>query len=161
MTIRFIVPIYVMSVIAACSRKNSTLPDAGTAIIQTSVDSIAETTSVEIPDEIICCFPCEPIPRFPGGEQALVDFLEKNIQYPEAALRAEKSGTVFVTFGVNADGKLSDIGTAGSSPGFGMDEEALRVVKMMPDWETGVLKGKPSVTRFSLPIRFSLADEKK
>ncbi|WP_341843320.1 energy transducer TonB [Chitinophaga caseinilytica] len=198
MTIRSIIPICLMTLVAACSPKDKTVapPEAGTEVpytiggctttfeppsadtvslkpnelplpdadfesVHNSSECIVEPPLPPATDAIICCLPCEPMPQFPGGEKALIDFLEKNIQYPEAALLENKSGTVFVKFVVQADGKLTDFGIIGESPGFGMDEEALRVMKMMPDWEPGVLNGKPSATVFNLPIRFSFTTGKQ
>ncbi|MGE7774436.1 energy transducer TonB [Chitinophaga sp. NPDC101104] len=161
MTIRSIIPIYLMSIFAACSPKDKNVapPADGTKVTYTSGECIVEPPPPPTTDEISCYFPCEPMPQFPGGEEALRDFLEKNMQYPEAALREKKSGTVFVKFVVQEDGKLSGFGTIGKSPGFGMDEEALRVIKMMPDWVPGVMNGKPSATVFNLPVRFSCPAE--
>jgi protein TonB len=92
---------------------------------------------------------------FRGGESALRKFLQENVRYPESAAEAgiEIEGRVIVTFKVEKDGSLSDIKVVrGLGPEF--DEEALRVVKMMPKWLPAHTGGKVSVARYTLPIIF-------
>jgi TonB family protein len=76
------------------------------------------------------------MPQFPGGREALEAFKEANLKYPEYAKEMGFGGTVFVNFIVDKDGKLSDFYvTSGISPS--LDNEALRVARLMPDWIAG------------------------
>lgn len=90
-----------------------------------------------------------------GGMEGLGQFLGENMLYPEESRKAGKEGTVFVEFVVNTNGSLSDFKTLkGVEPS--MDEEALRVVKLMPNWNPGKQRGKVVRQRFVLPIKFKL-----
>lgn len=98
-------------------------------------------------------------PEFPGGKMG--EFLLANIKYPEAAIKNGTQGTVFTTFIVNTDGSIVDAKVM-KGIGSGCDEEALRVVKMMPNWKPGSLKdGKKVRVQYVLPIKFALGEKKK
>ena len=99
----------------------------------------------------------ERMPEFPGGEDALYEFLAKNIKYPQAAKDSNIQGRVFVTFVVEKDGTLTNPRVVRDIGG-GCGEEALRVVKMMPKWKPGEQSGKVVSMGFTLPIRFNLDD---
>jgi len=98
----------------------------------------------------------EVLPTFPGGENALDNYLSNHIQYPEAALDNGTEGTVNVQFAVDEHGKVSNVKEAGTTVGDGLDEEALNVVSGMPNWIPGKIKGKNVKTYYSLPIVFSI-----
>jgi TonB family protein len=95
-------------------------------------------------------------PVFPGGNQELMSFLQKNLNYPVAAKQAGIQGTVFVSFIVKNDGQVSNIEILrGVSPD--LDAEALRVLGLMPKWQPGRLdSGKEVNTQFNMPVRFVL-----
>ncbi|MBO9154831.1 energy transducer TonB [Chitinophaga sp. GCM10012297] len=101
----------------------------------------------------------EIMPEFPGGEKALAAFLNRNIRYPAAASEIGVEGTVFVKFVVGADGEISNVELVGAKKGAGLDEEALRVVRKMPDWKPGRQNGRNVAVYFNLPIRFVLEGE--
>jgi TonB family protein len=96
--------------------------------------------------------------EFEGGMDALSQFLQKNLKYPEAAKRASQSGKVFVQFIVNTDGTISDVNVL-KSAGFGMDEEAERVIKLAK-WIPGKHHGQVVKSRFTIPIMFATGKEK-
>lgn len=98
----------------------------------------------------------EQMPEFPGGEAELTRFLSKNIAYPPLARENGIEGRVILTFVVGNDGKISRIEMPGKKIGWGCEEEALRVLKMMPPWTPGKQNGKPVNVTFTLPIRFQL-----
>jgi periplasmic protein TonB len=98
----------------------------------------------------------EIMPTFPGGEAALGKFLQKNLTYPPMAQNNEIEGRVFVQFVVNHEGKISDVQTVGAPKGGGLEEEAMRVVKLMPNWKPGKQNGQTVSVRFNLPIGFQL-----
>ena len=97
----------------------------------------------------------EQQPQFPGGTEAMHKFLGDNIKYPEAARRAEVQGRVFLNFVVTKEGEIKDV-TILKGIGFGIDEEALRVMSLMPRWTPGMQSGKPLHVRYNLPIAFEL-----
>ncbi len=100
----------------------------------------------------------EEMPRFPGDDKALMEYLQSNLQVPEkykgddAQYRLTEYRT-FVRFVVTEDGSLSDINLIKKTEGFkDLDDEALRVVKAMPKWNPGKMDGKPVKVYFNLPI---------
>ena len=118
-------------------------------------ESLAQMTDEEKEKTFIVV---EDMPGFPGGEEALLKFLRENVKYPEQAKSKGIQGRVYVTFIVETDGSLSDIrlirGVHKS-----LNEEALRVVKMMPKWVVGKQRGKKVRVQFNLPIRFALNEK--
>ncbi len=97
----------------------------------------------------------EVMPSFPGGEAAMINFISQNIKYPAIARDKDITGKIFIRFYVNKTGKVSRPVILRGIGG-GCDEEALRVIKMMPDWKPGTQNGKPVNVFFNLPIYFSL-----
>lgn len=97
----------------------------------------------------------EKMPAFPGGDEARVKFLVENVKYPEEARKNGISGTVFVSFIVEKDGEISNVKLLKGVDDL-LDNEALRVVKMMPAYEPGMQRGKPVRVQFNLPIQFNL-----
>ncbi len=88
----------------------------------------------------------------------MMDFLQTNLRYPEAAKDAGIQGTVFVSFVVEPDGSISNIQVLRGIGG-GCDEEAVRVVGMMPKWEPGYQRGEAVRVQFNMPVRFVLNQE--
>lgn len=97
----------------------------------------------------------EELPVFPGGTEALMQFIAENIQYPELAKIKNIEGRVFVNFVIEADGKVSNAKVL-RGIGHGCDEEAVRVISSMPDWQAGKQGGQAVRTSFNIPIRFAL-----
>ena len=101
---------------------------------------------------------CEEMPEFPGGEQAMFDFVANNVVYPQEARDKEIEGRVFVRFIIEKDGSVSDVKVA-KGIGGGCDEEAVRVVKAMPKWKPGKQDGKPVRVNFTMPFFFKLQEK--
>lgn len=98
----------------------------------------------------------EDMPEFPGGgEKALLQYLSNNIKYPAIARENGITGTVYVTFEIDQNGKVKDAKILRGIGG-GCDEEALRVVMNMPAWKPGKQRGKPVRVQYNLPVRFVL-----
>jgi protein TonB len=97
----------------------------------------------------------EQMPEFPGGEAALYKYLNDNVRYPEKATNASQQGTVRVKFVVNEDGSISNVDVA-RPIGYGMDDEAKRVVQGMPRWSPGKNNGRAVKVYFQVPIKFVL-----
>ena len=106
-------------------------------------------------DEDVIFTVVEDQPQFPGGEEARQKFLEDNLRYPQMAREAGIQGTVFVTFVVETDGSVTDVQILRGIGG-GCDQEAVRVVEMMPRWEPGRQRGQAVRVQFNMPIRFRL-----
>ncbi|MBE9464460.1 TonB family protein [Dyadobacter subterraneus] len=100
-------------------------------------------------------FAVEQAPEFMGGNAAMGEFLRKNLKYPRQAADAGIQGRVFVSFVVGADGKIENVQTL-KGIGFGCDEEAERVIKLMPKWKAGRQSGVPVRVRFNLPVVFQM-----
>jgi protein TonB len=97
----------------------------------------------------------EQAPSYMGGNAAMADFLRKNLKYPRQAAQAGIQGRVFISFIVGADGKIEDVKTL-KGIGFGCDEEAERVIKLMPNWKAGRQSGNAVRVRFNMPVVFQL-----
>ena len=97
----------------------------------------------------------EEMPEFPGGVEALMDFVAKNVVYPQEAMDKEISGRVFVSFIVEKDGSVNEVEVK-KGIGGGCDDEAVRVIKAMPKWKPGKMKGKPVRVSYMMPITFRL-----
>ena len=103
----------------------------------------------------------EDKPEFPGGERALMKFLGDNLKYPSLAVDAGKEGTVSVQFIIGKDGAIENVQLSSSNGqtrlvGGGCDEEAIRVVKKMPNWKPGKQRGRAVKVQFTLPVSFRL-----
>jgi len=94
-------------------------------------------------------------PKYPGGDEARFWFLRKNVRYPESALKSSVQGVVIVVFIIETDGSLSNIEVT-KSIGGGCDEEAVRVVKLMPRWEPAKRNGKAVRIVVRMPIVFKM-----
>jgi len=106
-------------------------------------------------DEIYNFRDIEAYPEFEGGMKAFYKFIQKNLRYPASALDQEKQGKVFISFVVERDGAISDVKVL-KGVGYGMDEEASRVIKKSPNWKPGKQNGKTVRVRFNMPITFSM-----
>ena len=97
----------------------------------------------------------EEMPKFPGGDDALIKFLHESIKYPAEAEKAGKQGRVVVTFVVNKDGSVDNAKVV-RSVDEKLDAEALRVVNAMPKWQPGKQQGQEVNVKFTLPVTFKL-----
>ena len=97
----------------------------------------------------------EEMPAYPGGDQKLMEYVAKNIKYPQIARETGIQGRVFVGFVVEPDGSVSNVKVLRGIGG-GCDEEAMRVVKSMPKWKPGKQRGKAVRVSYTLPVVFKL-----
>lgn len=95
-------------------------------------------------------------PSFPGDGDAIFEFVQSNIRYPQDALRERKEGDVYVRFTVMYDGTFNNVHVVRSSGVASLDAEAIRVVQSMPQWDpsTGIDKNKTWDN--VIPVRFRL-----
>ena len=98
----------------------------------------------------------EEMPEFPGGDEALLKYIAENTNYSEEAKKMDIQGKVFVGFVVNKSGKVEQVHIKkGVDPL--LDNEALRVIRSLPDFIPGKMGGHPVKVSMVVPIKFSLA----
>jgi protein TonB len=94
-------------------------------------------------------------PQFVGGESALQAYMTKNMRYPEVARQQKVTGKVYIRFVLSAAGRVTDASFV-RGPGSGLNEEALRLVWMMPAWQPGYQRGQAVRVVCTIPIEFQL-----
>jgi periplasmic protein TonB len=118
-----------------------------------SGDGEKEVKKVEPKEEIFLFV--EQAPEFVNGLKAMYQFLGDNIKYPAVARENNIEGTVYVGFVVGKDGAIRDVKVKRGIGG-GCNEEAIRVVELMPKWNAGKQNGKPVSVSYTIPIKFKL-----
>ena len=119
--------------------------------------------ATELPSERVNAEPDEgkvftyvdEMPTFPGGEAAMYAYIQKSIKFPPLARENGISGKVFINFIIDKDGNIKDIKVL-RGVGGGCDEEAIRVVKSMPNWKPGKVNGRFVQVSFNMPVNFTL-----
>ncbi len=99
----------------------------------------------------------EDMPEFPGGEMAMRKFIAENVRYPEDAKDNNAQGTAYVKFIVDKTGKVTEPSIVRGTGNESLDEEAIRVVSLMPDFKPGRQRGENVAVSFVVPIKFALA----
>ena len=97
----------------------------------------------------------EDLPQFPGGAAEFMKWLTKNLKYPALAQKRKVKGRVVAQFVVNTDGSISDLELTEKLE-TSCDNEVLRVLRMMPKWQAGMMNAKPCRTKVCIPIVFNL-----
>ena len=112
-----------------------------------------EPISIDVPEppEIFV----QEMPSFPGGDAERQKFLYDHIIYPQGASENGIEGTVYIQFVVDTKGNITDVKILRGIGG-GCEEEALRVVKMMPQWNPGRQNGRSVRVLYNMAIRFTL-----
>jgi len=116
----------------------------------TSSNNVAKDTSITA-QNLPCSLPL--VPEFVGGDQAMIAFINENLKYPEEAKKNNISGAVLVSFNVLVSGELTDVKVQ-QGIGYGCDEEAVRIVKLMPKWQPGKHLNQPIDMFYSIGIIF-------
>ena len=117
-----------------------------------------EKSAVSIKDVVIDSVDVQP--EYTGGEQARMKFLQDNIVYPRGAMEAGIDGRVIVRFIVEPDGSITNIEVYKSAHEL-LDEEVVRLMKLMPNWKPGLVNGQPVRSRFAMPVEFKLQNTHK
>lgn len=99
--------------------------------------------------------PQNRLPQFPGGPDALTEFITETARYPQRAYREGREGTVYVEVYVLPTGKLQVLSTEGQLGG-GCEQEAIRIVNEMPDWLPALRQSNPVRCRVKIPVSFRL-----
>ncbi len=120
-------------------------------------DEVVEKKCIGIDGKDTTWFEFMITPEYKGGDKARIDFLIKNIEYPQYAREAGIQGTVYVNFTVLKSGKLSNINII-RGVHKSLDNETLRVIRLMPDWIPGKVDGEPANIEFNMPVKFTLVD---
>lgn len=98
----------------------------------------------------------EEMPEYTGGMSAMMSFIMENIKYPEDAKKAGKEGRVVCSFIVDKEGKVTEPHVVQSSGTQSLDDEAVRLVSLMPNWKPGKDKGEPVNVLYTIPVLFKL-----
>ncbi|MCQ2260805.1 MAG: energy transducer TonB [Bacteroidales bacterium] len=133
------------AVVFDADAKNAENTEIKPVVTEIEDEDVEETIYVVVEEE----------PDFPGGMEALLKYLQDNIQYPQLAKENNITGKVFVTFVVEKDGRVTQVKLLRDIGG-GCGNEAMRVVKAMPKWKPGKQQGRPVRTQFNLPVVFNL-----
>ncbi len=157
----YIVPVAAIAALAFTTvepvnaTESETLPKGSEIVANNekeTVEKIAEAIPMADDDKVYQV--CEKAPEFPGGQEAMAQYLSTNIKYPAEAEAAGKEGKAFVQFVVRKDGSINDVKLVRSTGDASLDAEALRVINSMPKWNPGVQGGKPVNVQFMIPIVF-------
>ena len=95
-------------------------------------------------------------PMYPGGMQKFYDWVGSTLRYPAMANDNNIQGTVNVSFTIEKDGSLTDVKSEGRKLGYGMEEEAIRVLKLSKRWNVGMQNGKPVRVKYNIPLKFTM-----
>ncbi|MBP8033579.1 MAG: energy transducer TonB [Bacteroidia bacterium] len=122
--------------------------------IDFSIDHSENIQKLEIEKEPIFTV-VEEMPQFPGGETAKIKFIQKNLVFPVSAIKNNTYGKCFLKFIVNKDGLISDISILkGVTNCSECDEEAKRVISIMPNWIPGKQNGRQVAVFYNIPFNF-------
>lgn len=146
---------------------NDVIEDFDVLMSQTLNRNIGDTGSVEIPEEtikppviedddkLITLAGVSEMPEFPGGDEERVKFLKENMTYPRMAIDIGLQGKVYIYFVIEKDGSISNVRIE-RGIGAGCDEEAARVIAMMPKWKPGRQNGREVRVVMNMPVAFVL-----
>ena len=109
---------------------------------------------VDMYDEPVDFRVVEDLPQFPGGAAEFMKWLTKNLKYPPTAQKRKVKGRVVAQFIVNTDGSVSDLELT-EKLDYACDNEVLRVLRMMPKWQAGMMNAKPCRTKVCIPVVFN------
>ncbi len=141
--------------------KELTKVDAGTATVKgdpnapPSLEGIEDGKGAAPVQEVFedkVYIAVEKMPEFPGGQAAMFKYLSDKFRIPSAAQRAGAEGTVVLSFVVGPTGEISNIEVL-KKLGFGLDEEAVRVIQSMPKWNPGEQNGRKVSVKYTVPYR--------
>lgn len=116
---------------------------------------VDEATAADSKEQVINFRVVEKLPEFPGGWPAFMKWLTQNLRYPTAAQKLKIQGRVVVAFIVNKDGTISDLHIVQHAHSY-LDREAMRVMRLMPQWTAGEDHGEACRTMVAIPVVFSI-----
>lgn len=123
----------------------------------TTTETLPQTATLrEVPEQEPVFEVAEMMPEFPGGPQALFEFIRDNLKYPQEAIDNQTEGRVILQFVVDKRGKVNNIQVKRSiDPA--LDRAAIDVVRALPAWKPGMQNGQPVNVRYTLPVSFKLS----
>ena len=99
----------------------------------------------------------QELPQFPGGDAALMKYLENNIEYTPREVRAGIQGTIWVTFVVRKNGEIDEVKVErGIRGGEALERKCMEAVQRMPNWIPGKTNDQPVAYKHRIPIRFEI-----
>ena len=154
-----VLPLFGLLVVGSQSCRQSPAPEAANAhsIQSTTTETQPQTTAHrEIPEQEPVFEVAEVMPEYPGGTQALFEFISRHLQYPQKAIDSQTEGRVVLQFVVDKAGKVNNIQVKRSiDPA--LDQAAIDVLRARPDWKPGRQNGQPVNVRYTLPVVFKLS----
>ena len=155
------------------SGKDSAVKDKDTTVVTTTDQPVVKNSGKKIGKALTTAAPVdksskmatdnmgyynytETAPFFPGGQASVESYITNNIQYPQEAIDNGAQGTVYVRFTIDENGKVGNAKTTGTAIGYGLEEEAVRVVNGMSNWTPGMNKGQKVKSWYTLPITYRL-----
>jgi protein TonB len=155
--VKYVAPVVVDSVKPEDESKFMTADDVSETVVDEEVVEVVELAQEEVeyeaPAEVFVVV--EEMPSFPGGDTELFKFIYDNIKYPELAKENNIQGKVILRFCVTYKGTVDQVSVVrGVDPA--LDDEAQRVIKLLPLWKPGKQGGKPVNVWYSVPISFQL-----
>jgi periplasmic protein TonB len=139
----------------ASQETTATIPKKKTGRVSATITEPDANTKIE-KDKMGYYNRTEVLPAYKGGQDALANYINSNIEYPQDAIDNNIEGTVSVQFVVDEQGNISNVKTIGNKLGYGLEEQAVKVVTAMPRWTAGQVKGKNVKTWRVLPITYKL-----
>ena len=127
--------------------------------LATIINMVTDTTEAAKDDDEVFN-QVDVMPEYPGGMNAMFEFIQKNVKYPESAKEKGIEGKVYVQFVVEKDGSLSSFNIA-RGVCEDIDAEAIRVLKSMPKWKPGMKDGKPVRVQYMMPFNFKFTGNEK
>jgi protein TonB len=155
-----LIMVVMIPVLFSCSMEKSevTAPETETKIVdQKSEEAPAnvQTEQIEEAETDKTFMVVEDMPTFPGGQQALYQYIGENLVSPEDAKLEGIQGRVIIGFVVEEDGSISNVETV-EGIGHGCDEAAMKVIEGMPNWNPGKQRGKAVRVAYRIPMSFKL-----
>jgi protein TonB len=155
--VKYVAPVVVDTIKPDEASQFMTADDVVETVVDAEVVEVIEQVQEEIqeeaPQEVFVVV--EEMPSFPGGDVELFKFIYDNIKYPELAKENNIQGKVILRFCVTYKGTVDQVSIVrGVDPS--LDNEAIRVIKMLPLWKPGKQGGKPVNVWYSVPINFQL-----
>ena len=123
--------------------------------ISDNPDQPEQPEVVDMYDEPVDIRVVEDLPQFPGGAAEFMKWLTKNLRYPSSAQSQQVKGRVVAQFIINRDGSVTDLEVT-EHLNRACDNEVLRVLRMMPKWQPGLMDAKPCRTKVCIPVVFNL-----
>jgi periplasmic protein TonB len=155
--VKYVAPVVVDSVKPEEAAQFMTADDVAETVVDAEVveviAQVQEEVQDEAPQEVFVVV--EEMPSFPGGDTELFRFIYDNIKYPELAKENNIQGKVILRFCVTYKGTVDQVSVV-RGVDTSLDEEAIRVIKMLPLWKPGKQGGKPVNVWYSVPISFQL-----